>query len=78
MLNPKRLNPSAHCLLEDSDELPGITVPVDKELRLGWEVKVDDIVEEGYVQTPGRHVCGDEDGRFACSELPNVDFASCL
>ena len=59
--------------------LPGnCSVPVDKELGLGWEVKVDDIVKEGYVKTPGSHICSNEDGRFSSSELADVDFASCL
>ena len=49
---------------------------VDEQLGLGREVKVDDVVQEGYVQTPGRDIRGYQNGRLPRPELANV-YLSC-
>lgn len=53
----------------------GTSHTVHKELRLGWEVQVDDVVDEGDVDTASRHVCRDQQVHLGRPELGDMDLA---
>ena len=46
---------------------------VHKQLGLGWEVEVDDIVQQRNVNAASSDVSDDHEVNFACSELASVD-----
>lgn len=46
---------------------------MQEQLGLGWEVVVDDIVQQGDVYTTGCHVSHNQHHGFPMHELPDVD-----
>lgn len=51
---------------------------MDKEFGAGWEVIVDDIVQEGNIDTTGSDICHNENADLACPKLAAVDATSSL
>ena len=47
--------------------------PVNEQLGLGWEVIIDDIVQERQVNATSSHISDNEDAGNACPELAAVD-----
>ena len=49
-----------------------LTYSVDVVLTVVWVVVVDDELNVVHVESSGRNVCGDKDGRLASPELMNI------
>ena len=47
--------------------------PVNEELGLGWEVIVDDVVQEWQVNAAGSHISDNQDAGNACPEFAAVN-----
>lgn len=51
---------------------------MQEELRLGWEVVVDDVVQHGYVYTASGDISHEQHHGFPVHKFTNVDLPSGL